>query len=179
MIKTMRYRARLRIALLVVGLFILLLIPILMRGQPASPIPATGTPFTISDAEIKKITREQMVATLKHVLRLYREAQEKIDRQEHNLADASGSLKDGLGATTKSLNTIDNLTKEIGDLKKHDEKMTGCCNECSKKLWWYRLRFWGAWIVFGLGVIACIVLAFLKFTGRLAIFGTAVASKIP
>jgi len=37
----------------------------------------------------------------------------------------------------------------------------------SKALMWYRLHWWGAWIVAGLGVAACGFLAFLKFTGRL------------
>jgi hypothetical protein len=38
-----------------------------------------------------------------------------------------------------------------------------------KKLSWYRWHWWGSWIVLGLGVLACGILAFLKFTGRLAI----------
>lgn len=40
-----------------------------------------------------------------------------------------------------------------------------------KKLSWYRWHWFGSWIVLGLGVLAIIVLAFLKFTGRLAIAG--------
>lgn len=39
----------------------------------------------------------------------------------------------------------------------------------SKSLAWYRLHWWGAWIIAGLGILVCIVLAFLKFTGRLAL----------
>jgi hypothetical protein len=39
----------------------------------------------------------------------------------------------------------------------------------SKSLAWYRLHWWTAWIVAGLGVVVCVVLAFLKATGRLAL----------
>lgn len=36
---------------------------------------------------------------------------------------------------------------------------------------WYRWHFWLSWIVLATGLIACGVIAFLKFTGRLAIAG--------
>lgn len=48
-----------------------------------------------------------------------------------------------------------------------------------KKLSWYRWHWWGSWIVLGLGVLACGVFAFLKFTGRLALAGAAISAKIP
>ena len=35
-----------------------------------------------------------------------------------------------------------------------------------KKLSWYRWHWWGSWIALGAGVIACGLLALLKFTGR-------------
>jgi hypothetical protein len=41
-----------------------------------------------------------------------------------------------------------------------------------KALSWYRWHWWGSWIVLGLGIVACGLLAFLKFTGRLAIAGS-------
>jgi len=164
--------------LLIIGLFILLLIPLLMRAQSPPAVP-TPTPFTISDAEIKKIGKDQIQATLKHVLQLYRDALAIIERQKENLADATKSQTGALDATAKSLSTLTDLQEQIGKLAKHDKEVTDKLNAASKKLWWYRLRFWGAWIVFGLGVIACIVLAFLKVTGRLAILGSQVAAKIP
>jgi chromosome segregation ATPase len=39
--------------------------------------------------------------------------------------------------------------------------------KAESSLHWYRMHWWGAWIVFGLGILACIVLAVLKFTGKL------------
>lgn len=47
-----------------------------------------------------------------------------------------------------------------------------------KKLSWYRWHWFGSWIVLGLGVLACGVFAFLKFTGRLAFSGAQIASKL-
>lgn len=41
--------------------------------------------------------------------------------------------------------------------------------KAEKALSWYRWRWWGSWIVLGLGVVACGIVGFLKFTGRLAI----------
>lgn len=36
---------------------------------------------------------------------------------------------------------------------------------------YYRWHFWLSWIVLGLGILACVFVAFLKFTGRLVIGG--------
>lgn len=44
----------------------------------------------------------------------------------------------------------------------------------TKTVWWYRLHWWGSWIVFGLGVLVCIGFAILRYTGRIAI----VAAKV-
>jgi signal transduction protein with GAF and PtsI domain len=35
-------------------------------------------------------------------------------------------------------------------------------------LHWYRWHWWGSWIALGLGVLACVVFALLKATGKLA-----------
>lgn len=48
----------------------------------------------------------------------------------------------------------------------------------SQKLAWYRLHWWGAWIALGTGLLAIAAFAFLKFTGRLAISGAAIAAKL-
>lgn len=47
--------------------------------------------------------------------------------------------------------------------------------DVEKKLSWYRWHWWGSWIALGVGVIASGVVAFLKFTGRLAITASKVA----
>lgn len=47
-----------------------------------------------------------------------------------------------------------------------------------KSLHWYRWHWWGSWIVLGLGVLACGLLAFLKFTGRLAIASAPLVTRI-
>lgn len=38
-----------------------------------------------------------------------------------------------------------------------------------KSLSWYRWHWWGSWIALGLGVLACVIVAILKFTGKLAL----------
>lgn len=48
-----------------------------------------------------------------------------------------------------------------------------------KALSWYRWHFYLTWFIAGAGLLVCIVLAFLKFTGRLALSGASIASKIP
>jgi hypothetical protein len=127
--------------------------------------------FTISDAEIAKISRDDMVKTLKHVLAMYKDALAVIARQNGNLANATGETTNALGMQNRSLSNMNDLQEQIQSLKKHDEEMTAKVNTLSKALWWYRLHWWGAWVMLGLGVLACIVVAFLKFTGRLAIAG--------
>lgn len=47
------------------------------------------------------------------------------------------------------------------------------------KLSWYRWHFWLTWIIAGAGLVMCALLAFLKFTGRLALSAGAIAAKMP
>lgn len=146
-------------------------------STPAAGVLPSPTPFTISDAELKKITKDQIAATLKHVMVLYKDALLIIARQSINLENAAGETATALTMQNRSLANMNDLQEEIRRLKKHDEDTTAALNKANKALWWYRLRFWGAWIVFGLGVLACIVLAFLKFTGRLSLSAAKIAAK--
>lgn len=50
--------------------------------------------------------------------------------------------------------------------------------KAEKALSWYRWHWWGSWIALGLGIVACGIFAFLKFTGRLAFTGAKIASKL-
>lgn len=38
--------------------------------------------------------------------------------------------------------------------------------EDKKKLWWYRLHFWGAWIALGSAIVAAVIWAFLKWGAK-------------
>ena len=138
----------------------------------AAPSP---TPYQISDAELQKISKADIVATVKHLIEINKTSLTVIEKQKNELADATASQTNALNANTKSLEALTSLQKQITDLAKHDAAETARANKLDKAVWWYRLHWWGAWIMLGLGVVACGVFAFLKFTGRLA----AVASKIP
>ena len=120
-------------------------------------VAASPTPKPISDAELKKIPFSDIVKTADHLAELGKEQQATIAQQHTDLMAAQKS--------------IDDLKGQIQTLHNHDADMTNCCNTCKKKLWWYRLHWWGSWIVLGLGVVACVVVAILKFTGKLAIAG--------
>ena len=127
------------------------------------------TPFSISDTELQKISKDQIIATVKHLIAINKELLATVERQKNNLADATNSQTNALNAGTKSLEALTNLQTQIDTLAKHDKAETDRANKLDKALWWYRLHWWGAWIMLGLGVVACLVFAFLKFTGRLAI----------
>lgn len=122
-----------------------------------------------SDAEIKKIPKEQIIATIKHQHQLLVDTQKENEELRELLKHASTSQSIALTAAGGALS-------KLSDLEKHDRQMTEALNKANKALNWYRWHWWGSWIVLGLGVLACGVLAFLKFTGRLAIAGAKIAS---
>lgn len=145
----------------------------------ASLAASSPTPFQISDGELQKISKADIIATVKHLIEINKTSLAVIDKQKTELADATTSQTKALNANTKSLEALTNLQKQITDLAEHDAAETARANKLDKAVWWYRLHWWGAWIMLGLGVVACGIFAFLKLTGRIAIFGSAVASKIP
>lgn len=124
-------------------------------------------------------SRNALLQTIDHIQRIAREQQDnlELEKKEHLKADkalemVSSSLAD---ATTANLKLQVDIKKQTDKLNETQDKL----DKTAKALWWYRLHWWGAWVMLGLGVLACAVFAFLKFTGRLAIVGAAVASKIP
>ncbi len=152
--------------------------------MPAISMSLTTTPtptpaFSISDAELKKISKDQILATVKHMRDLLNEAMATIEHQREQLLGTIDSLNLANNSTSTALNTITALTKQVQEVTKHDADETARANKLDKAVWWYRLHWWGAWIMLGLGVLACAVFAFLKLTGRLALAGSAIAAKIP
>jgi uncharacterized membrane protein len=51
--------------------------------------------------------------------------------------------------------------------------------KAEQSLHWYRWHFFLTWFIAGAGLLVCILLAFLKFTGRLSLGAAAIASKLP
>ncbi len=133
------------------------------------------TPFTISDAEIAKISKPEIIATVKHLIAINKDLLATTQKQNIELAEAASAQTDALASQTNSLNALVNLQTQITTLAKHDASETARANKLDKAVWWYRLHWWGAWVMLGLGVAACLLFAFLKFTGRLAV----VAAKVP
>jgi hypothetical protein len=157
--------------------FVLVLILSALTAQ-AAPTP-TSTPFTISDEEVAKLNIKDIAATAKHVMTLYGEEHQIRLQLQGNLGDAMSSVSQAVSATSNGLVHVDTLQHGIFLLAAHDKSETDRANKLDKAVWWYRLHWWGAWIMLGLGILMCLIFAFLKLTGRLAILGTAVASKIP
>ncbi len=117
-------------------------------------------------------TRADLLKTVQHIQALSR-AQEAVLEQEkaqHNI------VTNALASAVGSIGVLqEQVQKQTDKLNATQDKL----DKTAKALWWYRLHWWGAWIVFGLGVVACILLAFLKFTGRLAIAAAPIVAKVP
>lgn len=118
-------------------------------------------------------------ATVVHMQELAKDQQAQLEKEKsaHQQADAT------LEATSSTLATA---TQQLIALQKQIQSQTDKLNstqdkldKASKALWWYRLHWWGAWVMLGLGVIACGIFAFLKLTGRLALVGAAISTHIP
>lgn len=91
------------------------------------------------------------------------------------LTDATVAEKELAVNLSQAQMDKDSLTKEARDYATNAQKLADNASAenagrvaSEKKLSWYRWHWWGAWIVFGVGVLACIALAVLKFMGKLA-----------
>jgi hypothetical protein len=124
-------------------------------------------------------SRDALLQTVAHIQRIAHnlEANLEKEKEEHSVTDANLIV----GAAS-----LDRASKDNAALQKQIQTQTDRLNglqdkydKQSKILLWYRLHFYLGWAIFITGVIACVVLFILKVTGRLAILGATVASKIP
>lgn len=116
--------------------------------------------------------RAELLATLDHISSLAKDAIGSLNAEKAAHAATEAGLQKANAENADLQKKIDKETVDFNDLKDKYAAVT-------KKLSWYRWHWWGSWIVFGLGILAVGFLAFLKFTGKLAIFGASVAAKIP
>lgn len=130
---------------------------------------SSPTPPPITDADIKKLSRTEIVATINHLGIIIADTKTENQKLQGLLQDASHSQSIALTAAGGALSKLVELTSKIQALGDHDKAMTDKVNALSKTLWWYRLRYWGAWIMLGLAVVAGIALFILFKSGRLAI----------
>ncbi len=138
----------------------------------AAPSP---TPFDVSKVDFSKISKADIVKTIQSRERLHLELQQKFDDQQIHIVTQDKVLVQTAAA-------LSDATTQNGILQKQVQAQTDKLNstqdkldKAAKALWWYRLHWWGAWVMLGLGILACGVFAFLKFTGRLSV----IAAKIP
>jgi hypothetical protein len=114
--------------------------------------------FDISKVDVSKISKADIIATMKHREALYLELQAKYDSQQAHIVDQDKVLLDTTGVLTDLLN------KEIPQLRAQIQTQTDRLNGCetslakaSKALWWYRVRWWGGILMAIVGIIACVV----------------------
>lgn len=117
-----------------------------------------------TDEEIKALPKDAIVATIKHQGQILADTKAENVMLKEVIVEASTSQSIALTATGGALSKLTQLID-------HDTKTTIALNKANAALNWYRWHWWGAWIALGAGVLACLVVAFLKFTGRLAIAG--------
>jgi hypothetical protein len=118
----------------------------------------------LASASQENPTRDELLQTVKHIQSLAHDLQNDLDQEKAQHAITQNALDDANDRAT--------------ELSKHDATVTAQLNTAEKSLWWYRLHWWGAWIALGTGVLACGILAFLKFTGRISLSAAQVAAKI-
>lgn len=87
-------------------------------------------------------------------------AQQQQQELEQHLAEADKARaeveKDKADYFVKAEKLAEDATRENGKAVKAE-----------KSLSWYRWHWWGSWIVLGVGIIACIIFAVIKFAGKL------------
>src|SRR5689334_2078175 len=79
------------------------------------------TPFQISDAEIQKISKPAIIATVKHLIEINKESLVTIDKQKDELAAAATAQTNALTAQTRSLEALTTLQNRVDLLAKHDK----------------------------------------------------------
>ena len=144
--------------LAVIGMIIVgIAMAILCASVDAKPRP-TPTPTPIVETTP---SREALFATVEHISQLAKDALKNLD------AEKASHL-----ATDK---TLVKATDQIVDLQKKVDAITLKLNTTqdkldatSKTLWWYRLHWYGSWIIFIIGVLVCLIFAWLKWAGPIA-----------
>lgn len=136
-------------------------------------VAAAPTPTPYPKAVISGITYEDIIKTQEHRTQLIREElMGQLQAEKDQELKLAGTLADTVKADLEHQKKVEEQTNKLNTTQDKLDK-------AAKALWWYRLHWWGAWIMLILGIIACLLFAWAKATGRLALFGATVASKIP
>jgi len=134
---------------------------------------AAPSPTPYPKAVIQGITYEDIIKTQEHRTQLMRdELMGELNAEKAQELKLANTLADTVKADLAHQKQVEEQTNKLNSTQDKLDK-------AAKALWWYRLRWWGAWIMLGLGIVACLLFAWAKATGRLALFGASVAAKIP
>jgi hypothetical protein len=117
-------------------------------------------------------TRADLLKTVQHIQALAKEQQKALDEEkaQHNIVT---------NALASAVTSIARLQEEVQAQTDKLNSTQDKLDKTAKTLWWYRLHFFLGWIILATGILACLVVAFLKFTGRLAIAAAPVVAKVP
>lgn len=133
-------------------------------------------PKTVTKTVTKNVdavpSRADLLLTMDHIVSLVHETLADLQQEKGSHALTQKELDATKQADLKHQKEVETQTNKLNTLQdKYDAK--------SKKLLWYQFHYWGSWIIFGLGIAACIFLAVMKLTGRLAIAVAPIVAKIP
>lgn len=137
---------------------ILALVFLVVITTIAAPTP---TPKPSANVDLSKVTAEDIRKTEEHRNQLLQAQKAELDAEKADHLKVANSLS---AATNANLD----LQKKVNVLTDNFNRVQANLDSATKKLWWYRLHWWGAWIALGLGVAACAAFAILKATGKLA-----------
>lgn len=134
---------------------------------------AAPTPTPFPKAVIAGITYEDIVKTQEHRTQLVREElMGQLQAEKDSELKLAKSLSDTVQADLKHQKEVASQTAKLNSTQ---DKL----DATAKKLWWYRVHFFLGWVLLISGLIACLLFAWAKMTGRLALFGATIASKVP
>ncbi len=131
----------------------------------AAPI---SIPFDVSKVDVDKISKADMLKTIEHRNQLHLELQSKFDEQQVHIVNQDKVLlktSEALADSTKAVLVLkDEVQKQTNKLNATQDKLY----KAAKALWWYRLHWWGAWVMLGLGVVACVIFAGARIAAKFA-----------
>jgi hypothetical protein len=113
----------------------------------------------VSVATLAEVPKEltQRITDLEQDLTLARQEQVLLESSLAEADKAKAQVEQDKVAYFQEAQKLANAATTERDKRIKDEA----------SLHWYRMHWWGAWIVFGLGILACIILAVLKAAGKL------------
>lgn len=125
----------------------ILAVTLLRITVSAAPHP-TATPFF----DLVGISAEDIRRTEEHRDQLAKALQDELTAEKADHLKISMSLSDATDANLR-------LQRQVNTLQSNYD-------QARKSLFWYRMHWWGAWIMLGLGVAGCVLFGVLKLASK-------------